>query len=142
MKQINTRRIVPASIMAVVAFSILGLVQLFIVAGGFEIPASTVRKIAPFAYEPYRKLVGEHPSTRPDWLDAGGEAKTSGNDSPSAMATVAGFRPEELAVKIEGVEEKPVILEPSVPVEKPVGAEQPVAEPEKRTPVDDDVPVG
>mgnify|MGYP001827728750 CR=1 FL=1 len=139
MKDQSARRIIPASVIATSAFTVLALVQVFFIVGGMEIKASAIKRIAPFAYEPFLKMVGEHPSSRPDKPLEGEQKAVKPNSSSSAMATVAGFSPEELAVTIEDADTP--ILEPSVPVEKLAPMKESI-EPAKKEPVDKDVPVG
>ncbi|MEE9368393.1 MAG: hypothetical protein V3V05_05965 [Pontiella sp.] len=141
MKQVNQRRIVPISVVTIVIFSLLGFFQLFVIAGGYELEASTVKKFAPWVYEPFLKLAGEHPDTRPEWaVDRGGvkEVKTS------SAGTIAGFSPEEIPVtlNLDPVPVENVIIEATVPIKEPeivnptsVPAKEPKVKPEDIVPV-------
>ena len=122
MKQLEQRRIVPISIITMILFSIMGLFQLFVIAGGYELEASTVQKIAPWAYEPFLKLVGEHPDTRPAWAI---ENRTKELEEQPSPVTVAGIDPESISVDLN-LDPMPTntIIEATVPVDEPKPAKK------------------
>ncbi len=132
MNEVETRRRVPAAVLALICVSILGLFQLLLLTGAYKIDAGTVRKIAPFLYNPFRKMVGEDPSTRPQTADARKETSRE-----AAIETVTGIKPEELSVKLD-------VPEVDLPAEPPVEAPAvvPAPEPEAPNPLDSDEPVG
>ena len=101
--------------------------------GAYEIKTTTVKKIAPWLYGPFRKMVGEHPSSRSAML-----AKQDDSTATSGVAGIVGINPEELSVTIENLEDP---LDPAVPSEKTsiIPVSQPLEKPE---PVDENIPVG
>jgi len=96
----ETWRIVPVAWWAAAACAVLLVAQAWVAAGGMETSASAVRRYAPWAYGPFLKLVGEHPSSRRADTAAAAE-RAGGAASPSVMATVAGFSPDALSVVID-----------------------------------------
>lgn len=133
MNDVEPRRIVPIAFLALLLFIFMALFQVFVIAGGFEIKASAVKKIMPVAYESFLRLVGEHPETRPEWSAA---AQATKSDSASSAVTFAGFDPKTIPVTIEE-DEKPatkVLIEPSRPkaTEK---ADEPAKDPSNVVPV-------
>ncbi|WP_372807051.1 hypothetical protein [Pontiella sp.] len=137
MKEINPKRIVPVSTVTVVLFSLLGIFELFVLFGGLEVKASTVKRFAPWLHGPYTRMVGEHPSTRPDWEDQ--QLETPEAEAETAAASIGGFRPDELDVQLEAAKQ----AEPETKIEEPSAA-IPVSIPtdQKEEPVDEDIPVG
>lgn len=131
MKDVESRRKVPAAVIAMICVSVIGLLQLLLVTGAYQVDSGTVRKIAPFLYNPFRKMMGEHPSTRPQTA----ESQASSRDLE--IETVTGIKPEDLSIEIK--------TEGSVPaIEAPEEGKTiiPVSEPEKPAPLDSDEPVG
>ena len=128
MKDVEKRRVVPIATITLVCAVFLGLFQVFVLTGSYQVKASTVRKTVPFLYEPYRKMMGEHPSYRTE-LVTNAKKKES-----STVATVAGIDPSELQVTIESPELPPLKVEPPKKV---------APAPEKNIePVDENIPVG
>ncbi|MDF7822509.1 hypothetical protein P4B35_00680 [Pontiellaceae bacterium B12227] len=135
MKDVETRRVVPISTITLVCIGVLALFQVFMLTGAYQIKTAAVKKIAPGLYEPFRKMVGEHPTSRP--VPA---TEKDDDSSVSDVATVAGINPEDLSVTIENVERP--ILDPTTPTEEGTTL-IPVSQPEKEPePVDEDIPVG
>lgn len=128
MNDVEIRRRVPAAVTALICVLVFGLFQLLMLSGAYEIDAGVVRKIAPFLYNPFRKLVGEHPSTRPQTADA-----QTANSRDTAIETITGLKPGELSIQIDGTEAEQ-------PAELPVII--PVSEPDEPNPLDSDEPVG
>ncbi len=144
MKNIDERRIVPASTVAIVAFSVLVLFELTFFSGAIEMKASTVKKVAPWFHGTFLRMMGEDSNGQATSVVPKAAAETP--KEASGVATVAGFAPEELAVEIK-VDELPasdVLIEPTVPREQAPAPIVPVTTPaEKSKPrVNDDVPVG
>lgn len=137
MKPVNSRRIVPIAVVTIILFFLMIVFQVFVIAGGYELEASTVKKVAPWAYIPFIKLVGEHPDTRPEWAT---EQETKTKEEKQDVITFAGFRPESIPVTID-VDPLPatnVVLESTVPVEEPQRAvtnDLPVSKSEEVVPV-------
>ena len=145
MNSLESRRIVPVSAITIAAFSVLGVSQLAVICGGLELEASTVKKVAPWFHGTFTRLVGEHPDTRPTWSVSQKKQEPEQPASSSAMATVAGFSPQELSIEIEGAEPPPekALIEPTTPQAEPAPADPgtvPDAQPAEV--FDDDEPVG
>lgn len=132
MTDVEQRRVVPVSMVMTTLFSILGVLQISVIAGGLEVKSATVQKVAPWAYEPFLKLVGEHPDQLRYKVKQSEEDAESSN---SGITTIAGFAPGELGIELENAIDLPgtnILLEPSVPV----------PEPEEKPEPDSDIPVG
>lgn len=136
MNNVESRRIVPIARITAGLVVLLVLFEAIMLSGLYEVKASTVKKTAPWFYTTFLKWVGEHPSTRPVVVE---QAVVPEEKGASAMATVAGFKPEELDITIEDIENPS--QETSAPVEEP-GTVIPVSEPEEPAPVDENIPVG
>lgn len=67
MAKLETRRVNPIAHVTFVAVAILIFFEVLIVFGVFELRSQTVAKYAPWAYEPFLRLVGEHPESAPRW---------------------------------------------------------------------------
>ncbi|HEY5654141.1 MAG TPA: hypothetical protein VIR63_07230 [Pontiella sp.] len=139
MKRQYSSRVVPLSVITAIIFGVLLALQVFIVAGGLEVKAATVKKVLPNFYGSFLKLTGEHPDAQAHWY---GLEEKKPNDAERATdpALVAGFAPDRLNVIIEGSLPVPtnLIINPSIPVEKEGGI-TPDDLPEA---VDEVVPVG
>ena len=131
MKDVETRRSVPAARTALITVCALGIFQILMLAGAYEIDASSVRRGAPWLYNTFRKMVGEDPSTRPDVQDGGQQSSRE-----TTIETVTGIKPEELDVKLNA---EPVEVE--MPAEQP-RVIIPVSKPKQADPLDSDEPVG
>lgn len=68
MKKQNTRRINPVGQVTFIAVVVLIVFEVLIVCGAFELQPQTVEKHAPWAYEPFLRLIGEHPDSTPSWV--------------------------------------------------------------------------
>jgi hypothetical protein len=131
MKELETRRITPVAYIAAIVVAVLVGLELLVVSGVLELRAGTVAKYAPWAYEPFLRLVGEHPDSRSHEVDSSGPAV---KDVPADA--------DPLSALIEAHEPGGVIPEPEVepePVPAPVKKPAPVPPPQD---VDDAVPVG
>ena len=67
MSKLESRRVNPIGQLALIAVLLLFVFQLFALLGVLELQAGTVAKYAPWAYEPFLRLVGEHPESSPRW---------------------------------------------------------------------------
>jgi hypothetical protein len=136
----TSRRIVPVSVAATVCFVLLATFELMVFGGVFQVKASVVRQVAPWAYEPFLKLTGEHPETNPALLQNEAPDETKKGVSASSMATVAGFRPEELSIELDtdGFETN-TVPESGRPTDAGRDAEQDAEDP---VPMEEIVPVG
>ncbi|NNJ71103.1 MAG: hypothetical protein HKP10_07445 [Kiritimatiellales bacterium] len=136
MKDSTYKRSIPVAAVASVVLLILGLVELFVIMGGLTLRTATVRQVVPWAYEPYLKLVGEHPDSLSKWAVTEPQEKNVKSKPASSITSFAGFRPEQIPVTLENVEKRPAV----VPQEKPSIAPAPTNKPSK--PEQSDVPVG
>ncbi len=90
MKNRESRRIVPISIVTAVVFVLVVAFELLVIGGAVDVKASTIARLAPWAYEPFLKLVGEHPDSKVHSSVPSG----LGAMKPSAMEVVASFETE------------------------------------------------
>lgn len=125
MKDLETRRIVPMSVLAIVVFIVLGVFELLIIGGVLELNAATVKRVAPWAYEPFLKLVGEHPDLNMEAAAPQEEGKGRSGEI-SAIGSVAGFGTEEISVGVDTNFTKPVDV-PLEPVTVPSESTEEVA---------------
>ncbi|MCF7864501.1 MAG: hypothetical protein K9L89_06915 [Kiritimatiellales bacterium] len=145
MGKINTRRINPVSHVAALAVTMLVVFEVLVMAGVLELKAQTVAKYAPWAYEPFLKLIGEHPDSASRWA-AAVEESDAGKEK-DAVAYVAGIAPSALPILIETNSVVPqttnAVPELSVPPEEAVTNLPPVAPVNAPQPGPEDiVPVG
>jgi len=131
MKDVETRRKVPAAVIAMICVSFIGIIQLLLVTGAYQVDSGTVRKMAPFLYNPFRKMMGEHPSTRPQ------SAESQASSGETGIETVTGIKPEDLSIEIKTEGSVPAIVVP-----EETNTLIPASEPEKPLPLDSDKPVG
>jgi hypothetical protein len=130
MKSIETRRVTRT---AYVASTIVGGVILFEVAmtcGIVDLNAEWVARYARWGYEPFLKLVGEHPDSRPEWV----VPRAGAGENTNAMFFANGFGGMALLPETNDVSSVDSVEEPSV-LPATEDAHPPV-EP------DDDIPVG
>lgn len=99
MEKRETRRINPIAQITLTAVLVLVLFELLIIFGAMQLEARTVAKIAPWAYEPFLKLVGEHPESTPRWAVVEETDESAAADSP--VAGVAGLQPMAIPVLTE-----------------------------------------
>jgi hypothetical protein len=93
MNKKESRRIVPLSGFAFAALAVLIVFQVLVIGGVFKLEASTVARIAPWAYEPFLRLVGEHPESETMKGLVSDQAEQDA-DALSGMASVAEFDPD------------------------------------------------
>ena len=138
------RRINPIAQITLTAVVVLVIFEFLVIFGALELKAQTVAKYAPWAYEPFLRLVGEHPESTPRWASV--EEPEEEDAIEATVAGVTGLEPSAIPVLIETNETvlaTNLILEATVPMEvesEPV----PVAAPTNR-PADkpqEIVPVG
>jgi hypothetical protein len=128
---------------ASLVFVALVVFELCIIFGALEMDAALVRTHAPWAYEPFLRLVGEHPEQVSKWGIRKGTAEKDESGGPGAMSAIAEFHPEQLAVTLDAVQQTNAVVEPAEPVE-----DAPVLEPmvpptnEAEQPEEEAVPVG
>ncbi len=123
MKNRESRRIVPASMIAIAVFTLLAVLEVSVICGVMQVNAAAIAKVAPWAYEPFLKLVGEHP----DSYRQRGSTESSGEQAEEAASLdlLAGLGAEELLAETNAVQESTVT---------PVVEEEPAADPETAEP--------
>ncbi len=140
----ETRRINPIAHITFIAVAVLVVFECLVIFGAFELKAQTVAKYAPWAYEPFLRLVGEHPESTPRWASV--EEPEEKDAIEATVVGVTGLEPSTIPILIETNETvlaTNLILEATVPMEvesEPI----PVAAPTNR-PADkpqEIVPVG
>lgn len=97
---------------------LLFIFEASVIAGIFELKAQTVAKYAPWAYEPYLRLIGEHPDSTPRWVTV--EETEEEPAEEIAIANMTGLEPSAIPVLVEtneAVLATNLILEASVPLE-------------------------
>jgi hypothetical protein len=144
MDKLDTRRINPISHVATLAVLLLIVFEVLIIFGALELKAQTVAKYVPWAYEPFLRLVGEHPESAPRWAMV--EEPEEFEPVEPVVSGVSGLDPSAIPVLMgtNGVAiASNVLLEATVPLEidsvpipvmAPTNAPKPTAE--------DVVPVG
>lgn len=116
------RRINPIAHIALIAVAVLILFEVLVISGALELKAQTVAKYAPWAYEPFLRLVGEHPESAPRWAIV--EEANEEEPAASAVAGVTGLEPSAIPVLIEtneAVLSTNLILEATVPLKTDSG---------------------
>jgi hypothetical protein len=137
------RRINPIASITLVAVVFLVVFEFLVIGGMLELNAQTVAKHAPWAYEPFLRLVGEHPESAPRRASVEESGETESIDV--SVAGVAGINPSAVPVLIEtDATERAsnMILEATVPLEvepepTPVAVptNRPVEKPQEIVPV-------
>ena len=105
MSKKESRRIVPLSAVAIAVFVMLVVFEVLVIGGAFGVKASTVARIAPWAYEPFLRLVGEHPESE-SMKNMVRDRNEDGTGTPSGMASVAGFNPDGLVIDLDAQPEE------------------------------------
>ncbi len=138
MREKESRRIVPVSYAAIAVLALVFAFEAAVMGGLLEIRSSTVARIAPWAYGPFLKLVGEHPDVQ-TWRTA--PAPPAPGAEASGAAVVAGIDPSLLSVEIDpAAPATNILLETIVPVQAaPERSESAAGE---QSPDEDAVPVG
>jgi len=118
MNKQETRRINPVARIASVAVVLLVVFEIAIIFGALELTAQNVARYAPWAYEPFLKLVGEHPGSAPRRVSVEEAGEKEAAVPP--LAGVTGLEPSAIPVLIETNGVVPAanpILEATVPLE-------------------------
>jgi len=129
----ESRRTVPISAITLLAIVALLSFEGLVIGGAFEVRAATIARMAPWAYEPFLRLVGEHPDSFRHRQYAGDEKQSIENDT---AGDAGGFDIEPLLMDT-GPE--------TVPEPDSVAEETPAQPPENilpEQPREDEVPVG
>lgn len=118
MAKLETRRINPIAHITLVAVIILIIFEALVMGGVLELKTQTVAKYAPWAYEPFLKLVGEHPDSAARWATV--EEVDESDPVVLPEANVTGLEPSAIPVLIstnETIITTNVLLKASVPLE-------------------------
>ncbi len=124
----ESRRIVPVSVIATSLVVCLVGLEVLVISGALELKGATVARIAPWAYEPFLKLVGEHPASQ---VNAKRNEASASSAPLSAMEVVASFNADALLAETNEVQE----VEAAKPDPEP-------EEPAQEEPPKEVVPVG
>lgn len=143
MEKLEKRRRNPLAKVAVLVVLVLLVIECGVMFGVYELQGKTVAKYAPWAYEPFLRLVGEHPDSTP--RGAAIEEEKKRYRPVSAVADLGGIAPTafESMIDTNAPLATNVILEASIPIETDVEPEPVTTLPES-TPaeVEEAVPVG
>jgi hypothetical protein len=134
MKSKESRRIVPISAVTLMVLAVLFVFEALVIAGAVELKASRVARVAPWAYEPFLRLVGEHPDSYRHRNDAGNDAAEP--QPRTVLEEITGVEEDLLQADTNTVPAEQEAMEPNEP--GPIGPEQD-ASPELP---DEDEPVG
>ena len=118
MEKQETRRRNPIGHITLVLVVLLIGFEILVISGMFELKAQTVAKYAPWAYEPFLRLVGEHPESTPRWISV--EETDVAESVELDVANITGLEPSAIPMLIEtneAVLATNLILEATVPVE-------------------------
>ena len=135
MAKLETHRINPIAHVTLLVVAIVIVFEVLVIFGLFELKAQTVAKYAPWAYEPFLKLIGEHPESIPRWATV--EEPEEADPAAAAEANATGLEPSAIPVLVSNV-----VLEASVPLETEpepipgaVPTNAPAAKPQETVPV-------
>ncbi|MCK4564141.1 MAG: hypothetical protein KAU94_05675 [Verrucomicrobia bacterium] len=143
MAKLETRRINPIAHVTLVVVVIVIVFEVLVIFGLFELKAQTVAKYVPWAYEPFLKLVGEHPESIPRWATV--EEPEEAGPTEAVGANMTGLEPSAIPLLVptnEAALGSNVVLEASVPLEtepEPIPVAVPTNAPAKPEEI---VPVG
>ncbi len=147
MEKLETRRRNPVAHITLVLVLLLIVFEALVIFGALELKAQTVAKYAPWAYEPFLRLVGEHPESTPRWVVVEEAEENEGDEAVESMIVgVTGLEPSAIPVLIETnamLLATNLILEATIPLEiepEPVPVDAPTNVPE--TELEEVVPVG
>ena len=118
MNKQETRRTNPIAKVTLFLVAVLIVFEALVIFGVLELKSQNVAKIAPWAYEPFLKLMGEHPDSAPRWATV----EEATEEIPAAVeeTRITGLEPELIPVLMdtnETIVATNVILEASVPLE-------------------------
>jgi len=140
---VETRRINPIAHITTAVVVVLIAFEAVVIFGVFDLQAQTVAKYAPWAYEPFLKLVGEHPDSAPRRAPV--EESDESDPSVAAEANATGLEPSAIPVLVptnEAALGSNIVLKASVPLETDpepipvaVPTNAPVANPDEFVPV-------
>ncbi len=105
MAKLETRRVNPIAHITFAGVVVLIVFEALVIFGVFELQAQTVAKYAPWVYEPFLRLVGEHPDSVPRQAAVEEVNESEPTVLPEANAT--------------GSEPTPVVAPTNAPVAEP-----------------------
>lgn len=137
MAKLETRRVNPIAHITLVAVVVLIVFEVLVMGGVLELKSQTVAKYAPWAYEPFLRLVGEHPESASRWVTV----EEADDSDPIVLPeiNVTGLEPSAIPLLVPTNETLiatnavPEIEPEPIPEIAPTNA--PVAEPEEIVPV-------
>ena len=134
MDKVESRRVAPIGWVTTIVVLILFAFELLMMFGAIELRAATVAKYAPWAYEPFLKLVGEHPDSAPVAVKQKSKKGPTKKSELLDIIDVTGISAEAIKVDLD--------IDVPEPAERAVL--EPVVEPEPEPAKDpkDVVPVG
>lgn len=91
MKNHDSRRRVLVSKIAAFVMGITFVLEGMIIFGALQVDSATIARVAPWAYEPFLKLVGEHPSSQSHLLP-----DEAGSQNADTMGVMSGFNADTL----------------------------------------------
>ena len=132
MDKVKERRVNPIAKVATLAVLVLLVFEGLVIGGVFELKAQTVAKYAPWAYEPFLRLVGEHPDSAPRLAEIE-ESKEEPETLIPGGLDISGLEPSIIPVLIatnDTMLGTNTVLEPTIPQEvEPVPVPVPVKVP-------------
>ncbi len=143
MAKLETRRINPIAHVTLLVVAIVIVFEVLVIFGLFELKAQTVAKYAPWAYESFLRLAGEHPESTPRWATI--EEPEEADPATAVEANVTGLEPSAIPLLVPTNEValgSNAVLEASVPLEtepEPIPVAVPTNAPAK---LEEIVPVG
>lgn len=123
MSKNESHRVNPVGHVALIAVLILLGFQLLAILGAVELKSGTVAKVAPWAYEPFLRLVGEHPDSKPRWasVEEADQPATSSTD----VVALTGLESSAIPLLIEtnaAAQSANTILEATTPLDVEEGS--------------------
>ncbi len=107
--------------------------EALVISGAVETKASTIAKVAPWAYEPFLKLVGEHPDSYRKRGDV--DSRRDTQPEASAIDMVTGLSAESLLVETNVVPDIQESMDTTNTPAEPSATPLSDPEPEKVVPV-------
>jgi hypothetical protein len=139
MDKSEKRRINPLAKVATCAVVVLLILEGLVIGGAFELKSQTVAKYAPWAYESFLRLVGEHPESSSRWVEVEEPAEESSKKTEEGLINASGLEPSIIPVLMA----TNAVLEPSVPMEvipEPIPVTVPTNAPQNA--IEEVIPVG
>lgn len=137
MAKLETRRVNPIAQITLAAVVILIIFEVLVMGGVLELKSQTVAKYAPWAYEPFLRLVGEHPDSASRWATV--EEVDESDPIVLPEVNVTGLEPSAIPLLVPTNETSVAtnsVPEPEAePIQEVAPTNAPVAVPEEIVPV-------